>query len=120
MSATTRVLATPVVPDEALVALVERATGAEEGAQEKDEVLVPFVQAHLAIAGEERVAMQDDDAAALAAGKALQATEEVDFLARIEALAEAAEPAERPGIAEDERACPPGHQPAEAVPEKEP
>src|SRR4051812_45362236 len=62
------------------------------------------------------MARQDPDRAAASAGQAFQAAEQVDFLAGVEAQAEAAHVAKSDRLTEDERPGGPLADPADQVP----
>src|SRR6185503_18514874 len=100
-------LAPSVVPDVAGVAVAQRAAGLQQGLQHEGEVLALGVEARLAVAGAQRMLVQDDEAEPALAPEALQAPGKVDFLSGIERLVEAADRAERVRPAEDEGSgCP--------------
>src|SRR5262245_57095329 len=66
------------------------------------------------------MAVQNHHLAAALLGKALRAEREVDLLAGVVALVEAAEAAERRGLAEDERARRPARAAAHEIPRRDP
>src|SRR5436309_14446877 len=105
-----------VVPDGALIAPAQSAAGACAGPEQEREVLAPRVEAQLAVAGVQRVAVENHHRASLAARQALQPAEQVDFLAGVELLVEAAQLPERSSFAEDETARRPARHPAYRVP----
>src|SRR5712692_7798771 len=115
-----RPLAPAVVPGEAIFATAQRAPAAGNSLQQEEKELPSAVEAYLARAGAQRMTVQDDDAAPLAPRDALQAARELDLLAGIERFAEAAELAERRGVAEQERTGGPARAPAERVPRRDP
>src|SRR6267142_5911109 len=92
-----------VVPDEAVLAALQRAAARRDGLHHEAEKLARAVEPQLAVAGAQRMAVENHDGPLLAAGQALQPPEQIDLLARVQLLAEAARLAERRRIAKDKR-----------------
>src|SRR5688572_31934273 len=113
-------LAPSVVPGVAGLAVAQRAAAEEQRLQHENEMLALGVEARLAVARAQRMAMQNDDPLPLMARQSFQPSRKVDLLAGEELLAEAADLAERMGVAEDERARRPPCHPARRIPEHEP
>src|SRR5512142_2967170 len=79
-----------VVPGEAVRSAAQRAPARGEGLREEGEQLAAAVEPQLAVARAQRMAVQDLDRPALRARHALEPPEELDLLAGVERLAEAA------------------------------
>jgi hypothetical protein len=100
----------------ARVAAFQRFAAGQDGFGHEFEMLARGVQSQFARGGEDRVAMDDDDAFAFGAGEFLEAFAEFDFFAGKQVGVEAAEFAERGGFTKDERAGDPAEGAADGVP----
>src|SRR5512145_592112 len=92
-----------VVPRETILPAPQRLPARHDGFEREPGQFAPAVEPQLPVAGEQGVAVKDHDRSPVAASDALQAPEEVDFLAGVEFLAESAYLAECRRLAKHER-----------------
>src|SRR5262249_30717125 len=105
-------------PGIARIAVAQHPAARGSHLQQEGEVFTLRVQAQLAIARREGMAVQDRDAPASLTREALQAPEEIDVLGGVDLAAEASDLPERRGSAERKRARAPAADPADRIPDQ--